>query len=122
MDSYTDVRTLPTRKKVLTTFLNHQSGHLRDSHELPQLHTVEPDLWDPTTSYWAHPGMPENVTLLGDAEWTSGLSKVMIYPIYANSHPKIAVLAALIPGSSGSGEVSYLVSSQATKAKLTQGA
>ena len=49
-----------------------------------QLHTVKQDLWDPTTSYQAHPGMPENVTLLRDAEWTSGLTKVMIYPTCTN--------------------------------------
>ena len=60
------------------------------------------------------------VTLLRDAEWTSGLTKVTIYPICANSHWKTAVLAALIRGLSGSREVSYLASSQATEVKLTQ--
>ena len=36
-------------KKVLTSLQNHQSDDLSDSHEIPQLHTVEPDLWDPAT-------------------------------------------------------------------------
>ena len=62
------------------------------------------------------------MTLLKDAEWASGHAKVAIYPICANLHQKIAVLAALILGLSGSRKVSYLASSQATKVKLTQGA
>ena len=109
-------------KRYSPAFLNHQSGNLRDGCKLPQLLTVKPDLWDPTTSYWAHPGMQENVTLFRDAEWAGGFTKVMIYPVCANPHWKIVVLAALILGSSGSREVSYLPSSQATKVKLTQGA
>ena len=109
------------RKRYSPSFSNHQNGNLRDGHKLPQLHTVEPDFWYPTTSFWAHPGMPENGTLLKDAEWTSGLAKVVIYPTCTNLHWKIAVLATLIPGSSGSMEVSYLASLQATEVKLTKG-
>ena len=37
------------------------------------------------------------------------------------SHQKIAILATPIPGSSGSREVSYLASLQATEVELTQG-
>ena len=58
------------------SFSKHQSGNLRDGCKLLQLQTVQPDLWDPTTSFWAHPGKPENATSLGDAEWTGGLTKV----------------------------------------------
>ena len=108
-------------KRYSPAISNHHSDDLRDSHELPQLHTVKTDLWDPTTSFQAHPGMAENVTHLGDAEWTGGLTKVMIYPTCTNLHQKIVVLAALILGLSGSREVSYLDSSQATEVKLTQG-
>ena len=43
-------------KRYSPAFLNNQSGNLRDGHELPQLHIVKPDLWDPATSFWAHPG------------------------------------------------------------------
>ena len=86
IDSYIAMGTLPTRERYSPAFLNHQSGDLRDGHKLSQLLTVEPDLWDLTTSYQAHPGMPENVTLLRDAEWASGLTKAMIYPICTNSH------------------------------------
>ena len=108
-------------KRYSPNFSNHQSGNLRDGHELPQLHTVEPEIWDPTTSYQVHPGMPENVTLPGDAEWTCGFTKVTMYHICANLHQKVVVLATPIPSSSGSREVSYLASSQATEVKLTQG-
>ena len=62
------------------------------------------------------------MTLPGDTEWTGRLAKVAIYPICANLHQKIAALATPIHGLSGSREVSCLASSQATKAKLTQGA
>ena len=83
-------------KKYSPAFSNHQIGNLRGSCKLPQLHNAEPDLWDPTTSFWAHPGMPENVTLLGDAEWIGEVTKVTIHPAGTNLHQKIMVLAALI--------------------------
>ena len=73
-------------KRYSPAFLSHQSGDLRDGWKWQQLHTVKPDLWDPTSSYPAHPGMPENVTLLRDAEWTIGLIKVAICPVCANLH------------------------------------
>ena len=94
-------------KRYSPDFSNHQSGNLRDGHEPPQLHTVKPDLWDPATSFGVHPGMPENVTLLRDAGWIGGLTKVAIYPTCTNQHQKIAVLATLIQGPSGSRVVSY---------------
>ena len=111
-------------KRYLPSFSNHQSANLRDGCKLPQFHTVEPDPWDSTASFClfqAHPGMPENVTSLGDAGWIHGLTKVTIYPTCVDSHQKNAVLATPIPGSSGSREVSYLASLQATKVKLSQG-
>ena len=86
-----------------------------DGCELPQLHTVKPDLWDPATSFGAHPGMPENVTLLGDVGWIGGLTKVMIYPGCTNQHQKIAVLAAPIQGLSRSRVVSYPVTCKQQK-------
>ena len=58
------------------------------------------------------------MTLLGDTEWTGGLAKVAIYPICTNLHQKIAVLVTPILGLSGSREVSYLSSSQATEVKV----
>ena len=73
-------------KRCSPALLNHQSGNLRDGQELPQLHTVKPDLWDPATSFSAHPGTPENVTSLRDAKWISVLIRVVIYPMCANSH------------------------------------
>ena len=102
-------------KRYSSAFSNHQSGNLRDGCELPPLHTVKPDLWDPATSFWAHPGMPENVTFLGDDGWIGGLTKVTIYPTCINLHQKIAVLAVLIQGSSGSRVASYLVTCKQLK-------
>ena len=61
-------------------------------------HAAEPELWDPTTSFWACPGMPENVTEHRDTEWIGRLNQVMIYPVCANLHQKIAVLATPILG------------------------
>ena len=49
------------------------------------------------------------VTLLGDVGWIGGLTKVMISAVCANLHQKIAVLATLIQGSSGSRVGSYPV-------------
>ena len=55
-------------KRCSPVFSNHQIGNLRNGHEPPQLNNPDSDLWDPATSFWAHPGMPENVTLPGDTE------------------------------------------------------
>ena len=73
-------------KRYSPAFTNHQIGNLRDGNELPQLHTAKPDLWDPATSFQAHPGMPENVAKQRDAEWIGRLTKVTIYPVCANLH------------------------------------
>ena len=102
-------------KRYSPAFLNHQSGDLRDVHDLPQLHTVEPHLQDSATSFWAHTGMPENVTILRDAGWIDGLTKVSIYLVCTNQHQKIAVLATLILDLSGSGVVSYPVTCKQQK-------
>ena len=96
-------------------FLNHWIGNSRDSCELPQLHAVKPDLWDPATSFWADSGMPENVTFLGDAGWIGVLTKVTIYPTCANLHWKIVVLAAPIQGLSGYRVASYPVTCKQLK-------
>ena len=66
-------------KRYSPAFSNHQIGNLRDGYEPPQLNAAEPDLWG------AHPGMPENVTSLGDTGWIGGLTKVTIYPACTNS-------------------------------------
>ena len=95
--------------------LNHQIGNSRDSHKLPQLHAVKPDLWDPDTSFWAHPGMPENVTFLGDAGWIGGLTKVVIYPMCTNLHWKIVVLATPIQSLRGYRVASYPVTCKQLK-------
>ena len=96
--------TLPTREKgTPPAFLNDQSGNLRDgcmNHHSSTL--LNQNLWDPATSFWAHPGMPENMTFLGDTGWIGELTNVLIYPICANMHPKIVVLATPIQGLSGS--------------------
>ena len=47
MDSFADV----PGKRYSPAFLNHCIGNLRGGHTLPQLHTAEPDLWDPATLF-----------------------------------------------------------------------
>ena len=52
------------------------------------------------------------VTILGDARWIGGLTKVTIHPMCANSHQKIAVLATLIQGLMDTGwQVTQLLAS-----------
>ena len=53
--------------------------------------------------------MPKNVTFLGDTGCIGGLTKVTIYPMCANLHQKIAVLAAPIQGPRGYRGASYPV-------------
>ena len=55
------------------------------------------------------------VTILRDAGWIGGLTKVAIYPTFTNRHQKIAVLTAPIPGLSGSRVVSYPVTHEQLK-------
>ena len=96
-------------KRYLPAFPNHQIGNSRDNHELPQLHAAKPDLWDPATSFWAHPGMPEMWPFSGMPNGFVGLTKVMLYPMCANLHQKIAVLATLIQGPMDTGwQVTWL--------------
>ena len=62
----------------------------------------------PHKKYYPSPYTPYMyATILRDAWWIGGLTKVMIYPTCAIQHQKIAVLAILIPNSSGSRVVSY---------------
>ena len=84
-------------KRYSPAFSNHQIGNSRNGHKPPQLYTAEPDLWDPATSFWAHPGMQEMWPFLGTLD-ELGLTKVMTYPVCANLHQTIVVLAALIQG------------------------
>ena len=55
------------------------------------------------------------VTFLRDAGWIGGITKVAIYPMCANQHQKIAVLATLMQGLSGSRVVSYPVTCKQLK-------
>ena len=107
-------------KRYSPAFLNHHIGNLRESHELPQLHTAEPDLWDPATSFWAHPGMPENMTIHGDAGWIGGLTPKSQFILHVQLTPKDCYPCHSNTGSEGYRVVSYLVNLQAHWSKLTQ--
>ena len=101
-------------------FSNHQSGDLRDGHELPQLHTVKPDLWDPTTSYQAHPEMSESVTLPQGCwmdQWACQSCDLSHMYQFA---PKDCGPCCSHTGFKWIQGVSYLASSQATEVKLTK--
>ena len=56
-----------------------------------------------------------HVTLLWNAKWISGLTKVMIYHACANQHQKNVVLATPIQGPSRSRVVSYPVNCKKQK-------
>ena len=103
------------RKRYSPAFLNHQIGNLRDGCELPQLHTAKSDLWDSATSFWAHPGMPENVTNTGMLNGLVGSPKSW-FILCAQFAPKDCSPCHYNTGSKGCRVVSYLVNSQATKA------
>ena len=88
----------PPGKRYSPALLSHQIGNLRDCHEPPQPKTAKPDLWDPATSFWAHPGMPEMWPSQGMLDGSGGLAKVMIYSACATSLQRAVVLATLIWG------------------------
>ena len=102
-------------KRYSPAFSYHQSYILRmvmnchGSTLSNQTSGILPLLFEP------HPGMPENVTVLRDAGWFCGLTKVTIYPACTNQHQKIAVLTAPIPGPSRSRVVSYPVTHKQLK-------
>ena len=61
-------------------------------------------------------GLPRdarNETILGEARWIGGLTKVAIYPMCTNSHQKNVVLATLIQGPRDTGwQVTWLMYKQ----------
>ena len=65
-------------KRYSPALSKHQTGNLRDGHKLPQPKTAKPDLWDPATSFWAHPGMPEMWQFSGTLDEFSGLTTVVV--------------------------------------------
>ena len=86
------------RKSYSPALLNHQIGSLRDGHKPPQPKAAKPDLWDPATSFQAHPGTPDLWKCSGTLDGFGGLTEVAIYPTCANSLWRVAVLATLIQG------------------------
>ena len=85
-------------KRYSPAFLNHQLGNSRDGHEPP----TAPCCWTRHLGschfFLGPPRDARNVTILRDAEWIGGLTKVMIYPMGTNLHWKIAVLVTPIQG------------------------
>ena len=86
------------RKRYSPALLNHQIGNLRESHEPPQPKAAKPDLWDPATSFWAHPGMPEMWLFSGMLDGFGWLTEVTIYPMCTYLLWRVVVLATLIQG------------------------
>ena len=74
-------------KRYSPAFSNHQIGNSRDGHKLPQLHAAEPDLWDPATSFCAHPRMPEMWPFSGMLNGLVGSPKSWFIP-HALIHTK----------------------------------
>ena len=67
-------------KRYSPAFLNHQSGNLRDGCELPQLHTVEPDLWDPSLLCKPTQGCQKMWPFSGMLDGLVGSPKVRVIP------------------------------------------
>ena len=98
MDSFTDMGTLPTWEKVLTSLLEPPEWQFKGWSQTATAPHCQTRPLGSFTFFGTHPGMPEDVTILGDARWICGLSKVTIYPMYTNLHQKITVLSAPIQG------------------------
>ena len=67
-------------KRYPPAFLNHQSGDLRDSCKLPQLHTVKPDLWDPSLLFEPTQGCQKMWPFLGTLDGLVGSPKLQFIP------------------------------------------
>ena len=91
------METLPTWEQVLTSFTEPPDGNLWDGSTLPQPKAAEQDLWDHATSFWVHP-RDAKMGLSGDADESSGLTEVAIYPACATSLQRAVVLAFLALG------------------------
>ena len=104
-------------KRYLTAYSNHQSGVLRDGHELT---TVPCCQTRPLESCHFFLSPPRDAKKCNHSwgcwiDWWTHQSHA-IYPTCANQHQKIAVLTAPIPGPSGSRVVSCPDYSQTTEA------
>ena len=87
MDSCTDVGTLPTRERVLTSFLKPPEWQFKDSHKLPQLHTVKADLWILPLLIKPTQGCQKMWLFSGMLNGLVGLPKLQFIP-YAPVHTK----------------------------------
>ena len=108
-------------KRYSLALSNHQIGNLRDGHKPPHLHTAEPDLWDPATSF---SGPPRDARKC-DSSWGSWMDW-WVHQSHDLSHMHQLTLKNCGPCHSNTGfkqiwGVSYLANPQATEVNLTQG-
>ena len=91
MDSFIHVGTIPTWENVLTSLIKPLNCQFKG-----WLWTTT--LWDPVTSFWAHPGTPEMWLFLGMLDGINGITEVAIYPMWTTLCWRAVVLATLIQG------------------------
>ena len=78
--------------------MNHQIWLFKGQSWSATAPTAKPDLQDSSTLFQAHLGMPKMSQANRDTGWIGGLTKVVIYPMCANSLQKVVVHATLIQG------------------------
>ena len=76
MDSFTDMGTLPPWEKGTHQPSQTTSGYLRDGHKLSQLHTVKPDLWDPSLLFEPTQGCQKVLPFSGTLDGLVGSPKL----------------------------------------------
>ena len=86
MDFFADVGTLPTWEKVLTSLLDPLDWQFKGWSQTATAPSCQTRPVGSCHFFWSSPGDARNVTMLGDAKWIGGLTKVTIYPACANLH------------------------------------
>ena len=83
-DSFTDVQTLPTWGKVLTSLLKPPDWQFKGWLTTATAPCCQTRPLGSCHFFLSPPRDARNVTILRDARWIGGLTKVMIYPVCAN--------------------------------------
>ena len=84
MDSFADAGTLPTREKVLTIVLEPPDWQFKGWSQTATGPCCQTRPLGSCHFFFSPPRDARNVTILGDAEWIGGITKVVIYAMCAN--------------------------------------
>ena len=101
------------RKRYSPASSNHQIGNLRDGCEMPQPKAAKPNIWDPATPFWTHPGCQK-------CDWSQGHSIQWALQGCNLSHMDLFTLKGHGPCCCNTGSDSHRVASYPTNLQTSK--